>query len=156
MSAAPAYSYYPERIERIPERAPRERISVMPGRGPRTQAPALPASVVFLAKALAAVLLVVAVVGVVRIGFTAATVTTSMQSQELSSQIEQARASGADLEVSQSLMASPARVKQEAEALKMSEPASVGTIELEQDVVATDAEGDLSLSGSVARAAAGA
>lgn len=151
MSAAPAYSYYPERV---PERAPRERISVVPGRGPRTQAPTLPASVVFLAKALAAVLLVVAVVGVVRIGLSAATVTTSMQSQELTGKIEQARSNGADLEVSQSLLASPALVKQKAEGLKMSEPESVGTIELEPDVVATDAEGNLSLSGSVASAAA--
>ena len=151
MSAAPAYSYYPERA---PERAPRERISVVPGRGPRTQAPALPSSVIFMAKALAAVLLVVAFVGVVRIGLSAATVTTSLESQELTGKIEQARSSGADLEVSQSLLASPARVKQQAEGLKMSEPESVGTIELSPDVVATDAEGDLSLSGSVARAAA--
>lgn len=150
MSAVPAYSYYPERV---PERAPRERISVVPGRGTRTSTPTLPSSVVFLAKAVAVVLVVIALVGFARIGLSAATVTTSMQAQQLENQIDQARSTGADLEVNQSLLASPTRVKQQAEALKMSEPESVGTIELGRDVVVTDAEGNLSLSESVSVAA---
>lgn len=150
MSAAPAYSYYPERA---PEREPRTRISVMPGRGTRTQTPSLPSSAVFLAKAVAAVLVVIAVVGFVRIGLAAATVSTSVQSQHLSSQINDARSSGAALEVSQSLLSNPTRLKQEAKGLGMAAPAETGVIELSQDVVATDGSGALSLSKSMAIAA---
>ena len=84
MGAAPAYSYYPERA---PERSPRERISVVPGRGTRTQTPTLPSNVVFLAKAAAVVLLVVSLVGFARIGLMSATISTTMQSSQLTSQI---------------------------------------------------------------------
>lgn len=150
MSAAPAYSYYPERI---PERAPRERISVVPGRGPRTQTPTLPSSVVFLAKAVAVVLVVVSLVAFVRIGLGAATVTTSMQSEELASKIDNARSDGAALEVSQSALSNPTRVKKEAASLGMASPESVGTIVLDKDVVVTDDNGNLSLSKSLSVAA---
>ena len=91
MGAAPAYSYYPERA---PERSPRERISVVPGRGTRTQTPTLPSNVVFLAKAAAVVLLVVSLVGFARIGLMSATISTTMQSSQLTSQISDARSSG--------------------------------------------------------------
>ena len=101
MGAAPAYSYYPERA---PERSPRERISVVPGRGARTQTPTLPSNVVFLAKAAAVVLLVVSLVGFARIGLMSATISTTMQSSQLTSQISDARSSGAALEVSQSTL----------------------------------------------------
>ena len=150
MSAAPAYSYYPERA---PEREPRTRISVVPGRGARTQTPSLPSSAVFLAKAVAAVLVVVALVAFVRVGLAAATVSTSVQSQHLSSQINEARSNGAALEVSQSLLSNPTRLKQEAKGLGMAAPAEIGVIELDQDVVATDDSGALSLSKSMAIAA---
>ena len=103
MGAAPAYSYYPERA---PERSPRERISVVPGRGTRTQTPTLPSNVVFLAKAAAVVLLVVSLVGFARIGLMSATISTTMQSSQLTSQISDARSSGAALEVSPSTLAS--------------------------------------------------
>ena len=84
MSAAPAYSYYPERA---PEHERRARISVVPGRGTRTQPASLPSNVVFLAKAVAVVLVVVALVAFVRIGLMSATVSTTMSSTQLSSQI---------------------------------------------------------------------
>lgn len=150
MGAAPAYSYYPERA---PERAPRERISVVPGRGTRTQSPTLPSSVIFLAKVAAIVLVVVSLVGFVRIGLASAAVTTSMEAKELKSDISTARSDGAALEVSQSSLTNPTHVKQEAKALKMSEPETVGVIDLAKDVVVTEADGTLSLSKSVAVAA---
>lgn len=150
MGAAPAYSYYPERA---PERAPRERISVVPGRGTRTSTPTLPSGVVFLAKAAAVVLVVVALVGFARITLSAAAVTTSMQTQELKNNISAARSDGASLEVSQSLLSNPTHVKQQATGLKMSAPETVGVIELEKDIVVTDENGALSLSKSVAVAA---
>ena len=66
MGAQPAYSRYPDRAyERAVERAPR--IQVVPGTGPRTAAPALPDSVVFLAKTVAVVLVVLALIGVARV-----------------------------------------------------------------------------------------
>lgn len=150
MGAAPAYSYYPERA---PERAPRERISVVPGRGARTQSSTLSSSVVFLAKVVAIVLVVVSLVGFVRIGLASAAVTTSMEAKELKNDISTARSDGAALEVSQSSLTNPTHVKQEAKALKMTEPEAVGVIELAQDVVVTEADGTLSLSKSVAVAA---
>ncbi len=150
MGAAPAYSYYPERA---PERSPRERISVVPGRGTRTQTPTLPSNVVFLAKAAAVVLLVVSLVGFARIGLMSATISTTMQSSQLTSQISDARSSGAALEVSQSTLSNPTKVKQQAGKLGMSAPETTGVITLDKDVVATDESGALSLSKSVAIAA---
>lgn len=150
MGAAPAYSYYPERA---PERSPRERISVVPGRGTRTQTPTLPSNVVFLAKAAAVVLLVVSLVGFARIGLMSATIPTTMQSSQLTSQISDARSSGAALEVSQSTLSNPTKVKQQAGKLGMAAPETTGVITLDKDVVATDESGALSLSKSVAIAA---
>ena len=150
MGAAPAYSYYPERA---PERSPRERISVVPGRGTRTQTPALPSNVVFLAKAVAVVLLVVSLVGFARVGLMSATISTTMQSNELSNQISDTRSSGAALEVSQSALSNPTKVKQQAGKLGMASPETTGVIDLAKDIVATDESGALSLSKSVAIAA---
>ena len=150
MGAAPAYSYYPERA---PERSPRERISVVPGRGARTQTPTLPSNVVFLAKAAAVVLLVVSLVGFARIGLMSATISTTMQSSQLTSQISDARSSGAALEASQSTLSNPTKVKQQAGKLDMAAPETTGVITLDKDVVATDESGALSLSKSVAIAA---
>ena len=150
MGAAPAYSYYPERA---PERSPRERISVGPGRGTRTQTPTLPSNVVFLAKAAAVVLLVVSLVVFARIGLMSATISTTMQSSQLTSQISDARSSGAALEVSQSTLSNPTKVKQQAGKLGMAAPETTGVITLDKDVVATDESGALSLSKSVAIAA---
>ena len=150
MGAAPAYSYYPERA---PERSPRERISVVPGRGTRTQTPTLPSNVVFLAKAAAVVLLVVSLVGFARIGLMSATISTTMQSSQLTSQISDARSSGAALEVSQSTLSNPTKVKQQAGKLGMAATETTGVITLDKDVVATDESGALSLSKSVAIAA---
>ena len=150
MGAAPAYSYYPERA---PERSPRERISVVPGRGTRTQTPTLPSNVVFLAKAAAVVLLVVSLVGFARIGLMSAPISTTMQSSQLTSQISDARSSGAALEVSQSTLSNPTKVKQQAGKLGMAAPETTGVITLDKDVVATDESGALSLSKSVAIAA---
>ncbi|OUO90065.1 cell division protein FtsL [Gordonibacter sp. An230] len=149
MSAQPAYSQYPERSF---ERAPRERISVVPGRGSRTQAPTLSPGVVFLAKLAAVVFVAVALVAFARIGLTSATLSATMQANDLSQQIDDARSRGAELEVSQSALSNPTKVKQHAGKLGMAAPGSAGVIDLEKDVVATDEAGALSLSQSVANA----
>lgn len=150
MSAQPAYAAYPERA---PQRSPRPRIRVVPGQGTRPQPSTQPSAVVTLAKVAVIVAILLTCVAFVRVGLTAATVSTAMESQNLSSQIDDARATGASLEVSQSLLSNPSRVRQEAERLGMAAPTEVGTIVMPVDVVQTDDDGALSLSKSVAAAA---
>ncbi|RDB60793.1 cell division protein FtsL [Gordonibacter sp. 28C] len=150
--AAPAFSYnYPERV---PERPERPRVRVVPGQGTGTQT--IPSTVVFLAKTVAVVLVVAALLSFARIAIASATVATSMQSQQLSSQIDEARSSGSNLEVLQSSLSNPTSVKTKATGLKMVAPETVGVIDLGTDVVATDDAGNLSLSKSVQIAAGAA
>ncbi|WP_165044393.1 MULTISPECIES: cell division protein FtsL [unclassified Adlercreutzia] len=159
MGAAPAYSAYAQRqaarsSQWAPARTTRDRIDVVPGRRAHTTHPVpQQSSAVFVAKVVAVVLLVVAVMGIARIALTTATVTTSIQSQELSSQIEDARSNGVALEASQTVLASSTRVKNMATGLGMAAPTSVENLTLPEDVVATDANGALSLSKSLDRVA---
>ena len=94
-----------------------------------------------------------AVIGIARVAISAVTVTTSIESQQLSGQISDARTEGNDLEVAQSMLSNPTRIKVEATALGMGAAADVEKIDLSGDVVVTDDVGNLSLSGSVAAAA---
>lgn len=149
MSAQPAVTY-PERSPRTSE--PRVRV-VRGARPARSQAPALPANALFIAKVIAVALVVLAAVGFVRVALSAAAVSTSVSSQQLSNQISDARSEGASLEVAQSTLSNPQRVRQQASALGMVAATEVGTIVLPQDIVATADDGSLSLSESVARAA---
>ena len=101
------------------------------------------------AKLAAVVLVVVAVLGFARIALTSAAVATLIESDAISSQIEEARATGVSLEMEQSVLTSPTALKGAVKRLGMVAPAEVGTIDLGVDVVALDEEGSLSLSGSV-------
>ena len=70
--AAPAFSYnYPERA---PERPERPRVRVVPGQGTRTSTQTIPSTVVFMAKTLAVVLVVAALLCFARIAIGSATV----------------------------------------------------------------------------------
>lgn len=149
MSAQPAYSY--PQYEYAPQ--PRTRVTVVPGRRPQAT-PTLSPTVVFAAKVLAIALCVIAVVAFARVSFSAAAVEVSAQTQELETMIDQARSSGNTLEVSQSILASPSRIKQQATALGMVASTETESITLPVDVVATAEDGSLSLSESVARAVA--
>lgn len=151
--AAPAFSYnYPERV---PVRPERPRVRVVPGQRPQTAPQSAPSGIASLAKVAAAVLVVVALLCCVRVALSSATVSASMSSQQLSSQIDEARSGGSSLEVSQSSLSNPSRVKAEANKLNMAAPETATTITLDTDVVATDDVGNLSLSESM-RIAAGA
>lgn len=142
-STAPAYRY----TERAPKPAPR--IEVVPGRGRQTDTNTLSASVIFIAKALAVLMVVFAVLGFVRIGLASATVNTAVATEEVATQIDSARSGGNDLEVRDSYLSSSSNVKSQATDLKMAEAANVSTITLSEDVVVTDGAGNLSLSGSL-------
>ena len=104
------------------------------------------------AKLAAFVLVVVAVLSFVRIALTNAAVATLIESDTLSAQIEEARASGVSLEMEQSVLTSPTSLKSAVKRLGMSAPAEVGTIVLDPDVVVLDEEGSLSLSASLKNA----
>lgn len=150
MSAAPAYSYYPERA---PERDPRSRVRVVPGQRQQQNPAALPSNVVFLVKVLAAVVLFVSLISFVRIGISTATVAVAMESSALSTQIDEAQSAGSDLEVLQSTLSNPTTLKQKAEDLGMITSESSVIIQMDEDVVVTDDSGSLSLSGSMSVAA---
>ena len=153
MSAVPAYSRYNEpayrhSAERQPKHAPS--IHVVPGRKSSTQSAALPHSIVTLAKALAVIFVVIALLGFVRVTLSSATVGVAKETRALSSQISLARTEGSTLEVTHSSLSNPIRIQTEAMALGMAAPESVTYINLGRDIVATDEAGNLSLSGTVA------
>ena len=94
-------------------------------------------------------LVVVAVVCCVRIALTSATVTTMIESDELSTQIAEARSVGTGFEVEQSGLLSSTMLSSAAKRMDMITPYEVGAIALPADVVATDADGNLSFSGTI-------
>ena len=102
-----------------------------------------------IAKMAAIVLVVVAALCFARIALTNATVSTMIESDALSTQISEARSTGTSLEMEQSTLSNTAAINSAAKRLGMSAPYEVGTIVLSPDVVATDANGSLSLSGTV-------
>ena len=140
-AAAPAH---------VPARRPR--VEVLPGSGSRRQArrqnTASP-SIITLARSIAVILVVVAVVCCVRIGLTSATVSTMIESDNLSTQIAEARSTGTNFEVEQSGLTSTVMLKGAAKRMGMITPYEVGSIALPADVVATDADGNLSFSGTI-------
>ena len=152
MSALPAYRHYADRSDEYQPTS--SRISVIPGSG-RAEAPSSSTSIVFLAKVAAAIIVVIAVLGFVRVTLSSATVTTALETQELSSQISTVRSEGSTLEVSHSALANPTRIRNMATAMGMAPAESVTYIDLNNDLIATDADGNLSLSGSVARVISG-
>lgn len=148
--ASPAYSYYPERQ---PERPSKPRISVVPGRRQRAREQAAPSTFSIVARAAVAILVVLVVAGFAKITLSAATVTASLQAQDVSGKISDARSLGSDLEVAQSSLSNPTRVKTAAGKLGMGASDSTAVIDLGVDVVATDEQGNLSLTKSMAIAA---
>ena len=149
MSAQPAYDLTRNAYEY--DYTPSPDINVVPGR----RAAAAPASspAVLVVKVALAALVVFALLGVVRITLASAAVSTAIESKGISAQIEDAREAGNQLEVEQSTLSNPMRIKSAAEGMGMSAPSQTVVITLPADVVVTDDAGNLSLSGSVAAAA---
>ena len=152
MSAAHAYAPV---VERAPERPRRAQVSVVRGQGADAQARQSASAVVFAAKVAACVIVVLAVLGFVRVTLSSATVATALETQHPSSQIDTARSEGSQLEVQQSSLANPTRIRIVASSLGMAAPSSTSVIDLSGDIVVTDEAGNLSLSGSAAALAQG-
>lgn len=125
---------------------------VIPGRrGASSDVATLPSSIIGAAKAVVVVVaLVIAMVCCVRVGLSAASITTSIEANKLSTQIENARSYGSDLEVQQSRLSNSTHIRVEAASLGVTPPEKTVAVVLGADVVATDEAGNLSLSGSIA------
>ena len=97
----------------------------------------------------AVVLLLIACVGMVRVQLMVASQDQCIAANELSAQIDTTRKSANELEVQQSYMSNTTHIRTAATQLNMEAPASVTTLTLAADVVATDAAGNLSLAGTL-------
>ena len=125
----------------------------VPGSGRRAQSEGISAAALSLAKACAVICIVIALIAMARVAITSAAASCALETRSLQTSIETARAEGNELEVSQSVLANPSRIKAQATALGMAAPAPECSeqITLSPDIVATDGAGSLSLSESVAR-----
>lgn len=147
-SAQAAYRLYDEASTRQRVSA-RPRVRVVPGTRPAS-AP-LPASLYTLAAAAAVVMVVIALVCVARLTLNSATVSSLMHSDAVAAQIGEARSEGSALEIAQTSLGNSVTLKAQATNLDMAAPAEVSTLVLDEDIVATDAQGGLSLADSVGR-----
>ncbi len=130
-------------------------ISVVPGAGRRPQSEGLSAAALSLAKVCAVLCIVIALIAMARVAITSAAASCALETRAIENNIEAARSLGNDLEVSQSVLSNPSRIKTQAARLGMAAPEASFTeqIVLPPDIVATDEEGNLSLSESVSRLA---
>ena len=133
---------------RMPARNPR--VEVLPGsrRPARKQSTASP-SIITLGRSIAVILVVIAAVCCIRIALTSATVSTMIESDQLSAEIAEARSVGTGFEMEQSGLTSASVLRGAAKRMGMYTPYEVGAIALPADVVATDAQGNLSFSGTI-------
>lgn len=138
-SAVPDFA--PERTRRSNVRAVRT--------GTRRDADANASLLVTAAKLAAVVFVFVAALCFARIALTNAAVTTMIESDALSAQITEARSSGVSLEMEQSVLSSTSALNAAVKRLHMAAPGEVGSLALDPDVVALDADGGLLFSDSV-------
>ena len=154
MAGEPAYrydSYNYGTSAPAPRHQQRPRISVIPGRGPE---PSLDPRVHVLVRVVVTIALILAVAGLVRVGLASAAVSANITYDNLTMEVNAARAESGELEVQASNLSNPAYVREYAASkLGMEAPATVETITLGSDVVVVNADGDLSLSGSLAAVA---
>ena len=141
-NAARAYSH---------SAAPKRGVSIRVVPGRRNESSLSP-NVLRAARIFIIALAVLALVAFVRIGFASATVTTSIETERLNTQVEEVRSGSAHLEVTESSLANPTAVKETAvKKFGMSAPAETETIKLDSDVVAYDGAGNLSLARSLSK-----
>ena len=110
----------------------------------------LPAALV-LAVSAAIIIACLAIICFIRIDWSSETVLVQVRSQELSQTIASTRDAGRVLEVQRSSAANASRIRSEAIFMGMMEPDTTESLYLDPDTVTTDADGNLSLSGSMAR-----
>lgn len=154
MAGAPAY-HYDTAVQAPARRVEKTPVRVVPGRKQQTQSSSLSDFHVLAVKVIVAVLAAVLCIGFIQVGLASAAYSTASKSSELRGEIAQMRSEGQSLAVEKSLIATPSHLRMvAADELKMSAPAKVATITMEPDVVALDSAGNLSLTKSIAAAAA--
>lgn len=157
-SYQPQPSYRSSRAARPVYRQPvrqefQPKIQAQPGLGRSAAAEALSGTFMVLVRLLALAMVLVALVFVARIALNSATVNSMLEANEISADISIARSEGNALEMQQSTLASPARIKAEAKSMKMYDPEYAEVIKVSQDVVAVDETGALSMALSSQRVA---
>lgn len=150
--------YVPTSVaEKLPLYDDEPSIAVVPGSGRRSQVQeGLSAAALTLAKVCAVACIVLALVAVARVAITSAAAACALETREITQNIEEARTKGSELEVAQSVLSNPTRIKTQAQAMGMMAPTPAFSeqIVMSRDIVATDEAGNLSLSESAAALAA--
>lgn len=96
-----------------------------------------------------AIAFAVATFAVIHVILDSASVSLSMESQKVSDSLVEMRHEGSLLEVEVSSLSNPTRIQEAANDLGMVSPETATVIKLGEDVVVTNAQGDLSLAGSL-------
>ncbi|MDO5329423.1 MAG: hypothetical protein Q4E88_04950 [Coriobacteriia bacterium] len=134
----------------------KESFKVVPGqlRTPRLfHSAALSPMLLTAAKFAVAAVIVIAVAAFIRVGLSSATVSTGLNSQYLTSQIEQELSKKGALEVQDSTLGNTSKIRSEAAKLNLVAPAVIEQINLGEDVLAYDKNGNISLVESLNRVA---
>lgn len=153
MAGAPAYRYDTAVQQPVRERV-QPPVRVVPGQKQERHA-GLSDFHVLVVKAVVAVLAVVLCIGFIQVGLASAAYSAASASSELRSEIANMRTEGQSLAVQKSLIATPSNLRSvAADQLKMAAPGAASTLTLDQDILAFDGAGNLSLTGSIAHAAA--
>ncbi|MBQ9690769.1 MAG: hypothetical protein IJV62_01480 [Eggerthellaceae bacterium] len=131
-----------------PQTLPHTAIRVRPG-GARDGRVSIPAHVQHAFVIALVGVFFVALISFVRIALITQTVQMSIEANTLDQQIEALHSQSAALEVQHSRLANTSVVREQALAMGMTSPESITYVDLSEDVVVTDAAGDLSLVGSM-------
>lgn len=102
-----------------------------------------------VAKVTLALIVLFAGVGFCRISLASATINSALEARQINKNMEDVRSSINDKQVEQSSLSNPVRIKNEAESLGMSSPATIQVLDLTGDVVQKEKNGDLSLTGTI-------
>lgn len=152
-SAAPKRSFFSPSSQPQKKTAPTRRVDVVPGGNKSKATSAAHALALRVAKIALVAIIAFAGIGFGRITLASATVTEAMEAREIRNNMEEMRSSISDMQVEQSSLSNPVRIKSEAEALGMSSPAVTHVLDLSGDIVITEKDGSLSLTGSLNAAA---
>ena len=151
MSAEPAYTRY---AEAYPVHEDRPSFSIVRGHGKHAKRRGSSAVILMWAKVAVVMFCVLAVLGFARVSISTATISAALETQSLSSEISDIRSQTSSLEAIQGSLSNPTRLRATAILLGMVEPFQTTYLDMSQDSVALDSEGNLSLSGSIANAVA--
>ncbi len=151
--ASAARAYQASRYERVyqPSR-PNVRVRTTPAKQAQ-RASESTRTLTMLAIFSAVIAMVVALFAICHVLLDSASVTLSMETQKVSANLTDARYEGSLLEVEVSALSNPTRIQEAADELGMISPESATVIKLGEDVVVTNAQGELSLAGSLEVAA---